>query len=255
MIYLDARWEDAAKQFLQWGSRFLLSTNDFLLFLFCLALPLRRYWEISPAVTAFAGALSVTLLASAFGLAPDAIWFHPLIETLSAISILLIAFANIIGRVTPRRRALFALSSGFVYGFSCLFDFSAKVQFGGSHPVVSALAFNAGVVLTVILAVALLVPGWSFLFSFAKTERLEMIVVSALAADTAWGWLEERWARLSRVPPHAPVVDAGLLALTLRWLTVVVLFGGLLWFADGWLKSRRFPPEELSPKDKGRTAV
>jgi len=255
LIYLDARWKDAAKQFLPWGFRFLLSSADLQLFLFCLVLPLRRNWEVYPAVTAFAGALSVTFLASAFGLAPDAIWFHPLIETLSAVAILLTAFANIIGRVTLRRRALLALGSGFVFGFSCLFDFGAKVQFGGSHPVVSAVAFNAGVVLAVAVAIALLVSVLSILFRFAKKERVEMIVISALAADTAWGWLDERWARLSRVPFQVPVFDVGLLVLTLRFLTVLVLFLGLLWFADGWLKSHRLPPEELSPKDKAGTAI
>jgi len=41
-------------------------------------------------------------------------------------------------------------------------------------------------------AIALLVPALSFLFSFARTERVELIVVSALAADTAWGWLDEK---------------------------------------------------------------
>ena len=84
---------------------------------------------------------------------------------------------------------------------------------------------------------------------------MEMIVVSALAADTAWGWLDERWARLGRVPFHALVFDAGLLAVILRCLTVLVLFGGLLWFADGWLKSRHFQHGEHSPHEKGRTAT
>jgi len=255
LIYLDARWTDATRQFLRWGFNFVLGSTDFLLFLFCLALPLRRYREIGPAVTTFVGALSLALLASSFGLAPDPIWFHPLIETLSAIAILWAAFANIAGRVTPQRRALLALGLGFVYGFSCSFDFAAKVQFGGFHVGLSAIAFNAGVVLAVAAAIALLVPALSFLFSFARTERVELIVVSALAADTAWGWLDERWARFSRLPFHALVFDAGVLVVTLRCLTVLVLLGGLLWFADGWLKSHSFAPEEPSSQEKGSTAI
>jgi hypothetical protein len=255
LIYLDARWRDAAKQFLQSGFGFVFRSTDFLLFLFCLALPLRRYPEVGPAVTAFIGALSIALLASAFGLAPDPIWFHPLIEVLSAVAILLTALANIAGPVTPQRRAVLALGLGFVYGFSCSFDFGAKVQFGGGHPVFSAIAFNAGVVLAVALSITLLVPVLSFLFGFARTERVELIVVSALAADTAWGWLDERWSRLSRVPFHALVFNAGLLAVTLRCLTVLVLLGGLLWFADGWLESRGFASREPSPQGKGRAAI
>ena len=255
LIYLDARWSDAAEQFLGWGFRSVLGSADFLLFLFCLALPFRRYREVLPAVTAFAGALSIAFLASAFGFALDAIWFHPLIETLTAIAVLLTAFANIAGRAMPRRRALLALASGFVFGFSCSFDYGAKVQFGGSHFVVSAIAFGAGVLLALAFVIALLVPVLSFLFSFARTERVELIVVSALAADTSWGWLEDRWALLSKVPFHALVFDAGLLVVILRCMTVLVLFGGLLWFADGWLKSHGFPADEPSPQRKGRTAA
>ena len=255
LIYLDAGWVDATKQFLQWGVRLTLTNIDFLLFLFCLALPLRRYWAVTPAVAAFAGALSVTLLASGIGLMPDAIWLRPLIETLSAISILWVALANIMGHVTPRRRALLALTAGFVFGFVCLLEFSGKVQFGGSYPIVSVLAYDAGTVLAIAFLTALLVPVSSVLFRSAKSERVEMIVISALAADTAWGWLEERWAELSKVPFHAPTFDANFLALALRCLTVLVLFGGLLWFADDWLKTRHFPPDDLSPKDKDRTPV
>jgi len=255
LIYLDARPRDAAEQFLGWGFRFVLGNADFLLFVFCLALPFRRYRDVWPAVTAFAGALSLAFLASAIGLSLDAIWFHPLIETLTAIAVLLAAFANIAGRAMPRRRALFALASGFVFGFSCSFDYGAKVQFAGSHSAVSAISFGAGVLVALAFVVALLVPVLSFLFRFARTERVELIVVSALAADTSWSWLEERWALLSKVPFRALVFDAGLLVVILRCLTVLVLFGGVLWFADGWLKSHGFPSDEPSTRRKGHTAA
>jgi hypothetical protein len=254
LIYLNARVQDAAKQFLQSGFRFILSATDFLLFLVCLALPLRRYREAFPAVATFAAALSITLLVGAFGMAPDALWLRPLIATLSAALILLIAFANIIGGVTPRRRTLFALTSGFVYGFICLFDFSAKAQFGGSHPVISVLSFDIGAAFAVAILVAMLVVV-SSLFKSARAERLEMIIVSALAADTAWGWLGERWSQLKMIPIHAVAFDASLLALVLRCLSILVLFGGLLWLTDEWLKSRYFPPPELCPKEKDGTAT
>lgn len=254
LIYLNARPQDAAKQFLQSGFRFILTSTDFLLFLLCLALPLRGYRDVFPAVAVFAAALSITLLVCAFGMAPDAVWLRPLIETLSAVLILLVAFANIIGGVTPRRRTLFALSAGFVYGFICLFEFSAKVQFGGSHPMLSALSFDTGAVFAVTILVALLVVVSSWMFRFAKAVRVEMIIVSALAADTAWGWLAERWGRLKTIPIHV-VFDASLLALALRCLSILVLFGGLLWLTDEWLKSRYFPPTELCPKDKQETPI
>jgi hypothetical protein len=254
LIYLNATWADAAKQFIRHGAAFVITSADFLLFLFCLAFPFRHYRDFIPAVVAFGIALSIALLTATFGLSPDALWFHPLIETLAAVSILLTAFANIGNRVTPRRRALLALAVGFIFGFSCSFDLAAKAQFGGSHIVTSALAFNIGVLVAVVLAVALLIPIVSFLFSFARTENLERIIVSALAADTAWGWLDERWGRLSKIPIQL-VFDAGILAVTLRCLAVLVLFGGLLWFVDEWLKSRTFTESEPSAQSKSRTAV
>jgi hypothetical protein len=255
LTYMDARWRDAARQFLQWGFRFVANSSDFLLFLFCLALPLRRYRDILPAVAAFVGALSLTCLASASGLVPDAVWLRPLIETSIAVAILSTAIANIAGRVRPGRRALLALGSGLVFGFGCSFDLAAKIQFGGAHSIVASVAYDAGVVFAAMLVIALLVPVLSFLFRFARTERVELIVVSALAADTAWGWLAERWARLNKVPFHAPAFDIGMLALTMRWLMVLVLAGGVFWFVQGWLKSRRFAREEQRVRDENRTVV
>ncbi|HLJ17759.1 MAG TPA: HupE/UreJ family protein [Bryobacteraceae bacterium] len=254
LIYLNARPQDALTQFLQSGFRFILTSTDFLIFLLCLALPLRHYRDAFPVVAAFAAALSVTLLACAFGMAPDTLWLRPLIETLSAILILLAAFANIIGNVTPRRRTLFALSAGFVYAFISLFDFSAKAQFGGEHRAISAFSYDIGAVFAMSILVALLVVLSSWMFKFARAARLEMIIVSALAADTAWGWLAERWGRLKMIPIHV-VFDASLLALVLRCLSILVLFGGLLWLTDEWLKSRYFPPAEMCPKDKQETAI
>jgi len=103
-------------------------------------------------------------------------------------------------------------------------------------------------------AVALGVPTLSFLFSLARVEHLERIIVSALAADTAWGWFSERWAQLRRIPFQL-TFDAGLLALTLRCLAALILCGGLIWFVNEWLKSHSFADDELATaRDRG-TAV
>jgi HupE / UreJ protein len=252
--FLSATWADAVGQFLRHGAVLVFTSADFLLFLFCLTLPFRNYRDFFPAVVAFGGALSVALLTAIFGLAPDALWFNPLIETLAAVAILLAAFANIAGRVTPRRRALLALGAGFVFGFSCSFEFASKAQFAGSHAITAALAFDAGALFAAALMVAVMLPVISFLFSFARTENVERIIVSALVADTAWSWLDERWARLSKVPMQL-VFDAGVLAVTLRCLAVLVLVGGLLWFVNEWLKSRPFAQGESSSQQKSRTAV
>ena len=75
----------------------ILDGTDHLLFLLCLVIPFRRLRPLVLVVTAFTVAHSITLIASAFGLAPDALWFPPLVETLIAASIVYMALENIVG--------------------------------------------------------------------------------------------------------------------------------------------------------------
>ena len=60
-------------------------------------IPFRRLRPLVVVVTAFTVAHSITLIASAFDIAPDALWFPPLIETLIAASIVYMAIENITG--------------------------------------------------------------------------------------------------------------------------------------------------------------
>ena len=57
---------------------------------------------------------SITLIAAAFGAAPDGLWFPPLVETLIAVSIVYMALENIVGSKL-RRRWLIACAFGLVY--------------------------------------------------------------------------------------------------------------------------------------------
>ena len=47
-------------------------------------------------MTSFTVAHSITLIASAYGVAPDVGWFPPLVETLIALSIVYMALENIV---------------------------------------------------------------------------------------------------------------------------------------------------------------
>ena len=232
----------------------MLGGADFLLLLFCLALPFRQFRHLAPAIATFTGGLTLALLIALSGVAPNTLWFQPLVEMLAAASILLAAFANIIGGVTPRRRALFALGAGSVFGFICAAHLGAGLQFGGAHVAVAELAFGAGAVLTMAGVMALLVTACSFLFSLARVEYLERIIVSALAADTAWGWFGERWARFRKVPFQL-TFDSTLLAPALRSLAVLVLVGGVVWFVNEWLKSHRFADEEVTRQQHSGSTV
>jgi hypothetical protein len=245
LIYLDPRWTDAGRQFLRAGVNMVGRNGEVLLFLFCLALPFRRYRHFMPAVIAFVAALGLGLATQALELAPAALWFRPLIETTAAAAVLLVALANVAGHVTPRNRALFALAAGFIFGFTCAFRLGALMQFGGTHHAVAAGTFYVGILVATAGVAIAVIPLLSFLFSLARAEQIERIIVSALAADTSWGWLSERWAELRKISFH-PSLDADTLALTLRCLAVLVVLAGLAWFVNEWFESRTFADENLT---------
>ena len=96
LVRLDPSWFQASWQFVKLGFFHILDGTDHLLFLACLVIPFRRFRSLIAVVTAFTVAHSITLIASAYNLAPDALWFPPLIETLIATSIVYMALENIV---------------------------------------------------------------------------------------------------------------------------------------------------------------
>lgn len=192
IVPLDPRWHQAAGRFVSLGFSHILEGADHLLFLLCLVIPLRRFKPLVLVVTAFTAAHSITLLASAYGFAPDAGWFPPLIETLIAFSIFWMALENIVGVTPERRRWLYAFGFGLIHGFGFSFALRESLQFAGSHLLTSLLAFNIGVELGQLLVLVVLGPLLYALFRYVVAERMGSIILSALVAHTAWHWLMER---------------------------------------------------------------
>src|ERR1700687_5693720 len=96
LVRLDPSWHQAALRFAELGFFHILDGTDHLLFILCLVIPFRRLGPLILLVTSFTVAHSITLIASAFGLAPSALWFPPLIETLIATSIIYMALENVV---------------------------------------------------------------------------------------------------------------------------------------------------------------
>src|SRR5262245_8541914 len=250
MVRLDPRWSQAALRFVESGFFHILNGADHLLFLLCLVIPFRRFRSLVVVVTAFTLAHSITLIASAYNLGPDALWFPPLIETLIAISIVYMALENIVGsglQHSLRRRWMIAFGFGLVHGFGFSFALRETLQFAGSHLLVSLLAFNVGVELGQLLALALLIPALGFLFRFVVAERIGIIVLSALVAHTGWHWMIERGGQLRQF--RRPELNAALLAAAMRWLMLVMILAGLVWLAL-WALRRR-----AEQNDKRKTAL
>jgi hypothetical protein len=238
LVRLDPSWRQAALRFVELGFFHILDGTDHLLFLFCLVIPFRRFRALIPVVTAFTVAHSITLIASAYNLAPNSLWFPPLIETLIAISILYMALENIVGVTKVQRRWMVAFGFGLVHGFGFSFALRQTMQFAGSHLLASLLSFNVGVELGQILMLALFIPALEIVFRFVVAERIGTIILSALVAHTAWHWMTDRANVLRQYRFEWPAVNYVLLAIAMRWMMVFVILGGALWLLLGPLRDR-----------------
>jgi hypothetical protein len=251
LVRLDPRWQQAALRFVNFGFFHILDGTDHLLFLLCLVIPFRRFRALIPIVTSFTAAHSVTLIASAYNLAPDALWFPPLIETLIAVSIVYMALENIVGAGAIGRRWVIAFGFGLVHGFGFSFGLRQTLQFAGSHLLTSLLSFNIGVELGQLLVLILLIPALEFLFRRIVAERMGTIILSALVAHTAWHWTIERGERLRQFRVEWPDWNLPLLVSVMRWLMAIMLAAAIVWAIGAWAARRPkvdlgIPPKRLS---------
>jgi hypothetical protein len=229
-VALDPRWYEAARRFVSLGIGHILSGIDHLLFVLCLVIPVRRWRRLLEIITAFTVAHSITLAGSALGVAPSGLWFPPLIEVLIALSIVYMALENI---VVPAERLGYrwrmAFGFGLVHGFGFSFALKESLQFGGSHLVASLAAFNVGVEIGQLAVLAVAVPLLARLLPKLASERVGVVVLSAIVAHQAWHWMTERGAALLEYRLTMPAFD------TAFWLAAVQ--GGLLLcvvVAIGW---------------------
>jgi hypothetical protein len=199
-------------------------------------IPFRRLRPLVVIVTSFTVAHSITLIASAFGFAPDGLWFPPLIETLIAVSILYMAFENIVG-AKLQRRWIVTFAFGLIHGFGFSFLLRQRLQFAGDHLLTSLLAFNVGVEIGQLAVLLVTIPALVFLFRYVVAERIGTILLSALVAHTAWHWAVDRGTALMTYP--LPQFTLQSVAAGIRLLMVIIAAAGLVWLVNLWLGSPR----------------
>ncbi len=242
IVHLDPRWHQAFYLFAREGFFHILDGTDHLLFLLCLVIPFRNLRGLVVVVTSFTIAHSVTLIASAYGMAPDGLWFPPLIETLIAISILYMAFENIVG-AKLERRWMVTFGFGLVHGFGFSFLLRERLQFAGDHLVASLLAFNVGVEIGQLFVLIIAVPLLVLIFRFVVAERIGTILMSALVAHTAWHWATERGGVLMGYRwPEFGLAD---LSAFIRLAMVIVGAAFVMWLLSLWMGKH---PSTTAPK-------
>ena len=228
LLRLDPRWHHAFFRFVASGIEHILDGVDHLLFVICLLIPFRRVRPLIVIVTSFTVAHSITLIASAFGMVPNFLWFPPLIETLIAASIVYMAFENIVGSEW-QKRWIIAFAFGLVHGFGFSFALGEILQFAGGHLLTSLLAFNLGVEIGQVAIILVAVPILNFLFRRVVPERIGTILLSALLAHSGWHWMTERAGQLGQYTFELPSFNLALLGSLLRWSMLFVIIGTVLW--------------------------
>jgi hypothetical protein len=257
LLRLDPRRQEVARQFFMTGFWYFIENGSHLLFLLCLVLPFRRPRVLTLILTSFAAGLLISQLASA----PIAPWFPPLIEALTAVSIVYLALENIVlaarrrsqaGEMTPAemplremsRRWMLAFGFGLLHGYAYSLALRQMLQFAGEHLLTALFAFNAGVGIAQIAVLLVLLGALGVLFRHVLADWLGIIILSAFAIDTAWDWVIERGRQLAKFPWPGP--DAALLANATSAVLAVLMLAGGVWLASGflgrWIKADSVAP-------------
>lgn len=249
LVRLDPRWHQAAWRFVVFGFEHILDGIDHILFLLCLVVPIRSFMALVPIVTSFTIAHSITLIAAALGLTPNVLWFPALIETLIALSIVFMAFENILGSKLSNRWMV-AFGFGLVHGFGFSFALSESLQFAGAHLLTSLVSFNVGVEAGQLFLLLLMVPVLRLLFARWLPRVMGVVVLSALLAHTGWHWMLERGGDLLQYDFSAPMAAGPGGPLLLRWGALALIVAVTAWLLRGafaWLQVWRpgaIPEEE-----------
>jgi hypothetical protein len=215
LVHLNPRWHQTVWTFVRAGFLQISGGAEYLLMLVCLAIPVRRLRSLLPVAVAFMTASSLTLIASAFHITPGGAWFPPAIQALTAIAIVCMAIDTVF-LADQRHRWALAFGFGLAFGFALSFALGQTLQFAGEYFVTSVIAFAVGAALAELLVLAVLVPALTMLFRSAISERVGVIVVSALVCHTAWHWMVARITFLTTI--NWPLSD--LIEVT-RWGTAV----------------------------------
>ena len=236
-VALDPAWYEASVGFVKLGIEHILSGVDHLLFLLCLIIPFRRITALIPIITAFTVGHSITLIGTAYNLAPVGPWFPPFVEAAIAASIFYMAIENIIGAVLSQRWIITGLF-GLVHGFGFADVLKEQLQFAGSHLLVSLLSFNIGIEIGQLAVLCVFVTGLALLLRGRMAGRMGIIVLSAIIANVAWQWMMQRGEVLWQTP-WPQLTMPGLMTLV-RWVIALALAVAAAKLLAKWIE-RKWP--------------
>jgi hypothetical protein len=129
-VHLNPRWHQVVWTFVRAGFLQIPNGPEYLLMLLCLAIPVRRLRGLLPVAAAFMLACSITLVASAFQIAPAGAWFPPTIQALTAVAIVCMTLDTVF-LADQRHRWPLAFGSGLAFGVALSFALGQTLQLAG----------------------------------------------------------------------------------------------------------------------------
>jgi hypothetical protein len=225
-VAFDPRWFEVARAFAVEGMRAPFDVER-LVFLLCLVTPFRSFAGPLAIVLALSALQAVSLTVGAWGAAPDWRVMSPLFDAALAAAVLLLAIENVVAP-SLRRRWLVACVVGVLGGFGLghrLFELS---QFAGDHTRVATVAFNVGVALGEIAALAIAAAAATLAVRYVLGVRPGTIILSALLGHAAWHWMLDDGHELQHAVGIA--TTTGSMAAIVWWTLLGFLVGGLAWF-------------------------
>jgi hypothetical protein len=220
LVHLNPSSYHAAEAFVKAGVLQIVGGGEYLLFLVCLAIPVRRLRGVMPVAAAFIVACSTTLIASAFQISPGGSWFAPVVAALTAVAIVCMTIDTVFVADQSHRWGV-AFGFGLAFGFALAFPLRQTLQLAGDHLVTSVLSFAIGAAIAEVAVLTLVVPALTMLFRIAISEQVGVIVVSALVCHSAWHAMVSRVTFLTTI--NWPLSD--LIEVT-RWGTAAAVTAG-----------------------------
>ena len=177
----------------------------------------------------------MTLIGTAYNLAPIGAWFPPFIEAAIAASIFYMAIENIIGANLSQRWIITGLF-GLVHGFGFADVLKEQLQFAGSYLLVSLLSFNVGIEIGQLAVLCIFVPALALLLRGRMSGRMGIIVLSAIIANIAWQWMVQRGEALWQTP-WPPLTLPAMMTLA-RWAVALSLAVGAAKLLAKWIERK-----------------
>ena len=216
----------AVREIVSRGLRALFDGGDQLLLLVCLLVPLRRAGAAAALVAAMALGQTATMVLCAAGFGVTGDWLIAM--AMVAASIVVLASLQNIVRARFRWIVPAALAFGLLNGFTFGAIFAGAAPYTGAHHLLAFAAFLSVVELGQLWLGATLWASRSWLDTRGASERLVVVLASAIVAHDALHRVVDRGHLLAQSGSFGG--ERALVWLTVGWIGVMIAVG----IANAW---------------------